>query len=67
MYLLKQFPRLFTCKGQLEQSHVTNSLMTFIQPDLFFEAFKNATEVNKKGKSAKIEYFLSSMKIFQVG
>ena len=55
MYLLKQFPSLFTCKGHAEQSHVNNGLMTFIQPDLFFEAFKNATKVNKQGKSTKIE------------
>ena len=41
--------------------------MTFIQLDLFFEAFKNATEVNNKGKSTKTEYILCSMKIFQVG
>ena len=64
MYLLKQFPSLFTCKGHAEQSHVNNGLMTFIQPDLFFEAFKNATKVNKQGKSTKIEYILWSMKIF---
>lgn len=43
-----------------------NKVMTFIQPDLFIEAFKKATEVNKKGKSTKIEYILYSMKIFQV-
>ena len=67
IYLLKRFPTFFTYKGHSEQSHVANSLMTFIQPDLFFEAFKNVTEVNEQGKSTKIEYILCSMKIFQVG
>ena len=53
IYLLEQFPSLFTCKGQFEQSHVANSLMTFIQPDLFFEAFKNVTEIINKASQLK--------------